>query len=65
MKDIILNTLTFIDMMIKKNTLLYMLGFCVLLLTSFSTKDGIQKSKLRRIVIDAGHGGHDSGAPGK
>ena len=53
-------------MMMKKYTLLYMLGLCVLLLTSFSTKDGVlQKSRLRKIVIDPGHGGPDSGAPGK
>ena len=53
-------------MMMRKYAMLFTLSLCVLLLTSFSTKDGIrQKSRLKKIVIDPGHGGHDSGAPGK
>ncbi|MFP5041399.1 N-acetylmuramoyl-L-alanine amidase family protein [Parasediminibacterium sp. JCM 36343] len=53
-------------MTIRKYTTLLILSFCVLLLSGFDTKDGLtQKSRLRKIVIDPGHGGHDSGAPGK
>ncbi len=53
-------------MMMRKYAMLSVLSLCILLLTSFSTKDGIvQKSRLKKIVIDPGHGGHDSGAPGK
>jgi N-acetylmuramoyl-L-alanine amidase len=44
------------------------LGFLVLCFSSqdlFGFKATAQKAKLRKIVIDAGHGGHDGGARGK
>ncbi|MFL9483253.1 N-acetylmuramoyl-L-alanine amidase [Chitinophagaceae bacterium LWZ2-11] len=43
-----------------------LLSFTTLLLSSFKTHDALQqKSRLRKIVIDPGHGGFDSGAKGR
>jgi N-acetylmuramoyl-L-alanine amidase len=55
--------------MIKaKGKFIQLLGlfFCVGVLSSFTLADAWQqKSRVRKIVIDPGHGGHDGGAPGR
>ncbi len=53
-------------MIVRKYAALGLLSFIVILCTSFTTTDHpLQKSRLRKIVIDPGHGGFDSGAPGR
>ena len=53
-------------MIVRKYAALFLLSFLVILCTSFTTTDHFaQKSRLRKIVIDPGHGGTDSGAPGR
>jgi len=53
-------------MKFRKLIALVLCSLAVVLLTSFSTKDAIQpKSRLKKIVIDPGHGGYDSGAHGR
>jgi N-acetylmuramoyl-L-alanine amidase len=46
---------------------LFLLSFSLIVFTSFTDKDKkpLQKQPLKRIVIDAGHGGSDGGARGK
>lgn len=54
--------------MIKRHiAAFYLLSFAFLLFTSFTEKKPIpyQKQPLKRIIIDAGHGGTDVGARGK
>jgi len=53
--------------MIKKISLALLFTTATLCLTSFTLHEskGVQKQKLRKIVIDAGHGGSDIGATGK
>src|SRR5215210_6261819 len=51
----------------KKN-LINVLGIFLICFQStflFGFKSNYQKAKLRKIIIDAGHGGHDGGAEGK
>jgi N-acetylmuramoyl-L-alanine amidase len=51
----------------KKHIIAY-ISFIVLCLVSpqlFGFKAPAQKAKLRKLIIDAGHGGHDGGARGK
>lgn len=47
--------------------MLIIASFGLLILASFSKKniEPTQKSRLKKIVIDPGHGGHDGGAPGR
>lgn len=53
-------------MIVRKYAALGLLSFIVILCTSFTTTDHpLQKSRLRKIIIDPGHGGFDSGAPGR
>ncbi len=53
-------------MYIKKYFTAFVLILFSIIGSSYKTADAqIQKSRLRRIVVDPGHGGHDSGALGK
>lgn len=54
-------------MIIKKVAASVLLTLSVICFTSFTIKNAglIQKQRLKRIVIDAGHGGSDHGANGK
>lgn len=53
--------------MIRKYAALFLLSFCMLVLTSFVSDPvkPVQKQALRKIIIDAGHGGEDHGASGR
>jgi N-acetylmuramoyl-L-alanine amidase len=52
-------------MKISKSYIKYLLIFALVALSLSVNADGIKKYKLRKVVIDAGHGGKDPGAPGK
>ena len=54
--------------MIKRHiAAFYLLSFAFLLFTSFTDKQPVpqQRQPLKRIIIDAGHGGTDVGAKGR